>query len=77
MNAYFLFSVLILAFLLYFPTSKLIWVLSVKRLQKKSHTDLNKEEIYGQKQRARFIALILVLVFSYLFNIGFGIGLNV
>ncbi len=75
MTAYFYFSVLILAILLFFPVSKMIWVISVRRLQKKSSRQLTAEEIQGQKARSRFIALLLVLPFSWFFNYSL-LGLN-
>ncbi len=66
---YFLISTLILAALLYFPLSKLIWVLSVRRLQRKADHELSEKEIQGQLKRARFISIFVSLVFSLLFNI--------
>ena len=67
--AYFYFSVAVLAALLFFPASKMIWVMSVRRLQRKLSRELEPQEIEGQKVRARIIALLVVLVFSWLFNI--------
>lgn len=66
---YFALSVLVLASLLFFPASKLIWVLSVRRLQRKLQKELNDEELRGQLIRARFIAVFLCLGFSFLFNL--------
>ena len=74
MSLYFLLSFLILAFLLFFPTSKLIWVFSVRRLEKKTAAKLSQNEIQGQYKRAKVIAVIVVLVFSYLFNISLGLN---
>ena len=68
MSAYFYISFLVLALLLFFPASKMIWVLSVRRLQRKTGRELTPEEIAGQKRRARFIAVLLVAVFSWFFN---------
>jgi hypothetical protein len=65
---YFVFSVIILAALLFFPMSKLIWVVSVRRLQRKLQTELSPEEVNGQLVRARFVAVIVCLAFSFLFN---------
>ncbi|MDJ0861501.1 MAG: hypothetical protein QNJ87_15385 [Gammaproteobacteria bacterium] len=67
--AYFVISVLVLAALLYLPVSKLIWVVSVRRLQRKLGRELDEAEVRGQAKRARFIALLLCLPFSYLFNL--------
>jgi hypothetical protein len=69
MTAYFYISVLVLAGLLFIPASKLIWVMSVRRLQRKTGHELNDSEIQGQKNRARIIALVLVAVFSWFFNL--------
>ena len=77
MTAYFYFSVLILAMLLFFPVSKMIWVISVRRLQRNTGRQLSAEEIEGQKARSRFIALLLVFPFSWVFNyslLGLGHG---
>ncbi len=68
MSWYFYFSVAVLALMLYFPASKIIWVLSVRRLQRKSKQELSTEEVARQKGRARFIAVLLVVAFSFLFN---------
>jgi hypothetical protein len=66
---YFLVSVFVLAILLFFPISKLIWVLSVRRLQRKMNRELNEKELAGQMTRARFVSIFVSLLFSYLFNL--------
>lgn len=66
---YFIVSTLILAALLFIPMSKLIWALSVRRLQKKTNQELDKQELAGQMSRARFISIIVSLAFSFLFNL--------
>ena len=75
MSAYFYFSCVVLALLLFFPTTRMIWVLSVRRLQRKMARELTPEEIAGQKRRARFIAAPIVIIFSWLFNIQL-LGIN-
>jgi hypothetical protein len=65
---YLLISVLLLALLLFFPVSKIIWMMSCRRLHRKLNRELTGDEMQGQKQRARIIATLLVLVFSYFFN---------
>ena len=67
-STFFLLSWLVLAALLFFPTSKLIWTFSVRRLQRRTQRELTAEETRGQLNRARFIALIVVAIFSFLFN---------
>ncbi len=65
---YFTVSVLILTALLFFPVSKLVWVLSVRRLERRLKRKLSEEEIDGQLRRARLISVILALLFSFLFS---------
>jgi len=66
---YFLVSIFVLALLLFFPITKLIWVISVRRLQRKLKRELNETELAGQMTRARFISIFVSLLFSYLFNL--------
>jgi uncharacterized membrane protein len=61
--------VLLLAALLFIPVSRLIWVLSVRRLERKLGQSLNESERSGQKRRAQLLALIAVLLFSFFFNL--------
>jgi hypothetical protein len=69
MTLFFYISVVVLALMLYFPVNKLIWVMSVRRLQRKRERELTTEEIEGQKTRARFITILVVSIFSWFFNI--------
>ena len=66
---YYLLSVIILTLLLYYPVNKLIFILSVRRLEKKTGKNLSNMEKSGQLKRSRFISIILILLFSCLFNI--------
>ncbi len=68
-TAFFVVSVFILAAALLWPASRMIWVLSVRRIEKRTKTRLRPEEIAGQKRRAWIIAIFCCLVFSYLFNL--------
>nr|VFK50493.1 MAG: hypothetical protein BECKTUN1418E_GA0071001_100337 [Candidatus Kentron sp. TUN]VFK51738.1 MAG: hypothetical protein BECKTUN1418F_GA0071002_100337 [Candidatus Kentron sp. TUN]VFK56600.1 MAG: hypothetical protein BECKTUN1418D_GA0071000_105010 [Candidatus Kentron sp. TUN] len=61
-------SVIILALLLFFPVSKLMWVLSIRRLERKFGRETSERERYGQLSRARFLAVFVVVIFSLLFN---------
>ena len=58
----------LLATLLFFPVSKLVWSMSVRRQQRKLQRQLSEAELAGQMQRARFITFFLVVVFALLFN---------
>ena len=73
MNSYFLISLFVLAALLFYPVSKLIWVMSVRHLQKKSNSELLRVELENQLKRARVISVPVVLVFSFLFIISIGV----
>ena len=73
-QVWFMGTTAILAALLYFPISKLVWVLSVRRLEKKLVRSTTEEERQGQLARARFIGIVVALVFAALFNFNvFGI----
>lgn len=67
----------LLAAMLFFPVSKLVWTLSVRRQERKRERKLTEEEIKGQLSRARFITVILVVTFALLFNLNvFGIPVS-
>ena len=65
----FILWVLLLAALLFWPMSKLIWVMSVRRLQRKLDRELDETEIAGQMNRARIISVFVSLTFSFLYNL--------
>ena len=65
---FYVLSVFLLSLLLYFPVNKLIYVLSVRRLEKKTSSKLTNIELKGQLTRSRVISIILVVLFSVLFN---------
>ena len=65
----FILWVLLLAALLFWPMSKLVVVLSVRRLQRKLARPLNEKEIAGQLNRARVISVFVSVLFSYLYNL--------
>ena len=47
----------------------MIWVLAVRRAQRKLGRELSEQEVAGQRTRAQFIAILLVVPFSWLFNL--------
>ena len=65
----FILWVALLAALLFWPMSKLVWVLSVRRLQRKRQRELDENEIAGQMNRARIISVFVSLLFSFLYNL--------
>lgn len=68
-TVYFYGSVLVLAAMLFLPVSRLVWTLSVRRLQRRTGTAPDDAQSRGQLVRARFIAALLCLAFSFLFNL--------
>lgn len=66
--AYYGLTTAVLAALLYVPVARLVWVLSVRRLERRRGEPLGDAERAGQRNRARFIAVLLVVPFAALFN---------
>ncbi|MDX1608827.1 MAG: hypothetical protein R3225_01760 [Halofilum sp. (in: g-proteobacteria)] len=66
---FFTLSVVVLAALLFVPVTRLIWVMSVRRLERKRGEALPELERQGQLQRARLVALLVVIFFSIVFNL--------
>ena len=58
----------LLAAMLFFPVSKLVWTLSIRRQERKQKRKLDEAEVKGQMQRSRFITFFLVIVFALMFN---------
>ena len=57
---------LILGIALFFPIRQLIWILYVRRKQKKQKI-VSDEEIRSLKKKATFTSIFLSLVFSYVY----------
>ncbi|MBE8182712.1 MAG: hypothetical protein HAW61_04230 [Candidatus Portiera sp.] len=68
MNWYFLLTSAVLFAMLYYPVHKMIYIMSVRRMQKKLKKDLNDKEQLGQKRRAHFVTIILLVIFSAIYN---------
>jgi hypothetical protein len=60
--------VVALALALFWPVSKLVWVLSVRRLERRLGRALSEQDRLGQLNRARFVAIVVCVAFSALFN---------
>jgi len=65
----FILWIVLLAALLFWPMSKLVWVLSVRRLQRKLGRPLDEGEIAGQMNRARVVSVFVSLLFSFAYNL--------
>jgi len=59
-------SLVISATVLFFPVRKLIWVLYVRKKQK-TQPSVSEEEKISLKKRATFTAILLCVVFSYIY----------
>lgn len=64
----FIFWVVLLIALLIYPVTQWIWVLSVRRLQRRLDRELSAAELAGQKRRAWIVGAVICSVFSVLFN---------
>jgi len=60
------FWVLLLSLVLFFPVRKLIWILYVRKKQKTA-TNVSEDEKKILKKRATFTAVLLCVVFSYIY----------
>ena len=60
------FWIILLSTVLFFPVRKLIWVLYVRKKQK-TQQSVSEEEKIGLKKRATFTAILLCIVFSYIY----------
>ena len=58
--------IVLLSTVLFFPVRKLIWVLYVRKKQKIQKT-VSDEEKKSLKKRATFTAILLCIVFSYIY----------
>ena len=58
--------IVLLSTVLFFPVRKLIWVLYVRKKQKMQKT-VSEEEKQSLKKRATFTAMLLCIVFSYVY----------
>jgi len=56
----------LLSIALFFPVRQLIWVLYVRKKQK-TQQSVSEEEKIGLKKRATFTAILLCIVFSYIY----------
>lgn len=65
----FLLWVAVLAALLFYPVARLVWVLSVRRLERRRGERLSDEERRGQRRRAFLLSAVVSTLFSALYNI--------
>ena len=60
------FWIILLSTVLFFPVRKLIWTLYVRKKQK-AQQSVSEEEKMSLKKRATFTAVLLCIVFSYIY----------
>jgi len=60
------FWIILLSTVLFFPVRKLIWTLYVRKKQK-AQQSVSEEEKTSLKKRATFTAILLCIVFSYIY----------
>ena len=58
--------IILLSAVLFFPVRKLIWVLYVRKKQK-TQKSVSEEEKISLKKRATITAILLCIVFSYIY----------
>ena len=58
--------IVLLSTVLFFPVRKLIWILYVRKKQK-TQQSVSEEEKSSLKKRATFTAMLLCVVFSYIY----------
>ena len=64
-------SSLALAFLLFFPVEKMLWVMRVRSAERRMKRVTTPDERGEKRRKARSIAGIIVISFSFLFNFTF------
>ena len=60
------FWIIILSIVLFFPVRKLIWILYVRKKQK-TQKSVSEEEKNFLRKRATFTAILLCIIFSYIY----------
>ncbi len=60
---------LALAAVLWWPVGRLVWVLGVRRLERRLNRTLDAEARAGQRRRAWVLAVPIALTFAALFNL--------
>jgi hypothetical protein len=61
-------TTVLLAVLLFFPLTRLIWVVRVRRLERRLARKASEEERQGQLRSARIWAALIAVTFAFLYN---------
>lgn len=61
-------SSLVLAVLLYYPASRLVFVMRIRRMEKKLKRTSTDEEREKERRKSKIITGAIVITFAFLFN---------
>jgi hypothetical protein len=61
-------TTVVLALLLFFPVSRLIWVGRVRRLERKLGRQATPEEREPLRRSSRIVAAVIAITFAFLYN---------
>jgi len=57
-----------LSLALYYPVTRFVWVIRVRRFEKKNDRQTTAEERQVLLRQSRFISILVVLLFAFLFT---------
>jgi len=61
-------SAIFLALVLYYPVTRLVWVMRVRRFERKNGGKSTEEDRQRQLRQARFISILIVLLFAFIYT---------
>jgi hypothetical protein len=61
-------TTVLLAVLLFFPVSRLIWTMRVRSMERKLRRRTTEAERQGQLRTARILAALIAITFAFLYN---------
>lgn len=61
-------SAVVLAVVLYYPVTKFVWVIRVRRFEKKNDGKSTEEDRQRHLRQARFISILIVLLFAFIYT---------
>jgi len=61
-------STAVLGLLLYYPVTRLVWVMRVRRFERKTGQKSTEEDRQRHLRQARFISILIVMLFAFLYT---------
>ena len=61
-------SALVLALALYYPVTRFVWVMRVRKFERKNGGKSTEEDRQLQLRQARFISILIVLLFAFIYT---------